>query len=75
MAAARLAPEPTTQAVEVRDAAGRVLCIGKLEGDSTVVKLRELAEGMGLQVEWDASVPAAILRFPGKHEVKEDHHV
>lgn len=58
--------EQTRQAVPIRDAAGRVLCEGWLEGSATVVPLRELAEAMGLTVEWHQAERAATLRWPGR---------
>lgn len=57
--------QPAPQPIPIRDAAGRQLCIGWLDGDYTVVKLRPLAEALGLQVGWDPEQQAVTLRWPG----------
>lgn len=51
--------------VPIRDAGGRLLATGWLDGDRTAVHLRDLAEAMGQVVDWQASEPAAIVRYPG----------
>jgi len=61
------APHPGhRQEVPIRDAGGRLLATGWLEDGSTVVKVRELAEAMGLQVEWHQEERAVTLRWPGR---------
>jgi Copper amine oxidase N-terminal domain./N-acetylmuramoyl-L-alanine amidase. len=52
--------------VPIRDAGGRLLASGWLDGNTTVVGLRELAEALGLQVEWNQQERAATLRWPGR---------
>ncbi|MBP2019011.1 flagellum-specific peptidoglycan hydrolase FlgJ [Symbiobacterium terraclitae] len=52
--------------VPIRDAGGRLLTTGWLDGDRTAAYLRELAEAMGQVVDWQASEPAAIVRYPGR---------
>ncbi len=51
--------------VPVRDPAGRLLCSGWLEENTTVVPLRALAEALGLVVEWEQATAEARLRWPG----------
>lgn len=61
------APQPAKrQPVAILDAAGRRLAEGWLEDGSTVVRLRDLAGGMGLIVDWDPGGPAAALLWPGQ---------
>ena len=45
--------------------AGRLLCSGWLEENTTVVPLRALAEALGLVVEWEQATAEARLRWPG----------
>ncbi len=52
--------------VPIRDAAGRPLATGWLDGNTTVVPLRELAEALGLRVEWIQDERAVTLRWPGR---------
>nr|PZN41347.1 MAG: hypothetical protein DIU70_06660 [Bacillota bacterium] len=61
------APQPAKpQPVAVLDAGGRRLAEGWLHDGSTVVRLRDLADGMGLIVDWDPGGPAVTLRWPGR---------
>lgn len=61
-----LAKEATAQpTVAILDAAGRLLCHGRLVDGRTVVELRPLAEAMGLTIDWDPGGPAARLLWPG----------
>nr|WP_273381299.1 N-acetylmuramoyl-L-alanine amidase [Symbiobacterium thermophilum] len=53
------------QPVPIRDAAGQTLATGWLDGNTTVVPLRELAEALGLRVEWHQDERAVTLRWPG----------
>lgn len=50
--------------VRITDPAGHLLATGWLEGDQTLVKARELAESLGLRVEWRPT-REVILHFPG----------
>jgi len=59
---------PPRATVAVLDAAGSRLCDGWLEGDQTVVPLRDLAEAMGLVVDWEPGGPAVQLRWPGRKQ-------
>ena len=52
--------------VPIRDAGGRLLATGWLDGNTTVAPLRELAEALGLRVEWIQEERAVTLRWPGR---------
>lgn len=58
-------PAPQPKPVAILDPSGRRLCEGWLDGDRTVVPLRDLAEAMGLMVDWDPGGPSVTLRWPG----------
>lgn len=66
-------PVPPRRPVAVLDAAGSRLCEGWLadpdgpgpEPHRTVVRLKELADAMGLVIEYDPGGPAAYLRWSG----------
>uniref|UniRef100_UPI0035B557C8 glucosaminidase domain-containing protein n=1 Tax=Symbiobacterium terraclitae TaxID=557451 RepID=UPI0035B557C8 len=52
--------------VPIRDAGGRLLATGWLDGDRTAVYLRDLAQSMGQAVDWNAEERAAVVRYPGQ---------
>lgn len=62
----RYLQESERQPVPIRDAAGRTLATGWLDGSTTVVPLRELAEALGLRIEWIQEERAVTLRWPGR---------
>lgn len=51
--------------VPILDVGGRLLATGWLEGDRTVVYLRDLATAFGQEVAWDNIRRAAFVRYPG----------
>lgn len=67
------APIAAGRPVAILDAGGRRLCEGWLmdpdgpgpEPERTVVRLRDVAGGMGLAIDYDSGGPAASLRWPG----------
>lgn len=52
--------------VTILDSAGDLLAEGWLDGERTVVPIRELAESLGLAVDWDPGGPTVTLRWPGR---------
>lgn len=59
------APEPKPQPRQVLvHQAGKLVATGWIQDDSTVVRLRDLAEALGYRVSWDAEQFAAILDKP-----------
>lgn len=51
--------------VPILDVGGRLLATGWLEGDRTVVYLRDIATAFGQEVAWDNIRRAAFVRYPG----------
>lgn len=60
--------QPQQQPVTIVDASGRVLCKGWLEGGRAVAAVRELAEAMGMAVDWNPSKATVTLQ-PKRQEV------
>jgi hypothetical protein len=58
------APAPVAaaaQVIPIKSPDGRQLAEGWLEGERTVVKLRDLAEALGATVQWDQSTKTVTI--------------
>lgn len=59
-------PKTAAPTVAIVDAGGNPLAHGWLQDGTTVLRLRSLAESLGLRIRWDADTSTAMLLWPGR---------